>query len=248
MRKTRLSAVVVLGVAAVMTPLAALAGPASAATAATNPNTPETVASGINVAQLPGAAVFGTTPASTPETVSFILKERNVSSLQAQVEQGVRNYLSVSQFASTYGQTQANIAALTSYLAHFGITTDVYADNVDISTTGTAGQYDQALSVTQKQYDVPAQPGRGGLNGIPAQNNVHGNASSPLLPYRLAHFVLAILGLTNYGPYASQAVHVNAGVKPSTGSSSTCPSYTPPGTPVITDNYACNLPSNFASN
>ena len=247
MRKTRLSAAVVLGVAAVMTPLAALAGPASAATAATNPNTPETVASGINVAQLPGAAVFGTTPASTPETVSFILRERNVGSLQAQVEQGVRNYLSVSQFASTYGQTQANISALTSYLAHFGITTDVYADNVDISTTGTAGEYDQALSVTQKQYDVPAQAGRGGLGPIRAQD-VHGIAQSPLLPYRLAHFVLAILGLTNYGPYASQAVHVNAGVKPSTGSSGTCPSYTPPGMPVITDNYSCNLPSNFASN
>ena len=247
MRKTRLSAVVVLGVAAVMTPLAALAGPASAASAATNPNTPETVASGINVAHLPGAAAFGTTPASTPETVSFVLREQNVGSLEAQVEQGVRNYLSVSQFASTYGQTSANIAALTSYLAHYGITTTVYADNVDVSATGTAGDFDAALSVTQNQYHVPALPGAGGLNGIPAQN-VHGNAQSPLLPYRLAHFVLAILGLTNYGPYASQAVHMNAGLAPQTGSSSSCPSYTPPGQPVVAGNYACNLPSNFAAN
>ena len=248
MRKTRLSAVVVLGVAAVMTPLAALAGPASAATSATNPNAPEKVASGMSPAQLPGASVFGTTPASTPETVSFILREQNVGSLEAQVEQGVKNYLSVSQFASTYGQTPANISALTSYLAGFGITTDVYADGVDVSTTGTAGEYDQALSVTQKQYDVPGQPGRGGLKGIPAQDNVHGNVNSPLLPYRLAHFVLAILGLTNYGPYASQAVHINAGLRPQTGSSSSCPIYAPAGQPVVTDNYACNLPSNFAAN
>ena len=123
MRKTRLSAAVVLGVAAVMTPLAALAGPASAATSAPNPNTPEQVASGINVAHLPGATVFGTTPADTPETVSFILQERNYSILQANVINGVRNYLSVSQFASAYGQTPANIAALTSYLAGFGIKT-----------------------------------------------------------------------------------------------------------------------------
>ncbi len=224
-----------------MTPLAALAGPASAATAATNPNTPETVASGINVTHLPGAAAFGSTPASTPETVSFVLREQNVGSLEAQVEQGVRNYLSVSQFASTYGQTSANIAALTSYLAHYGITTTVYANNVDVSATGTAGDFDAALSVTQNQYHVPALPGAGGLNGIPAQN-VHGNAQSPLLPYRLAHFVLAILGLTNYSPYASHAVRVNTNlVKPQSDSSNYCLKLV--GLPD-----ACNLPSNFAAN
>ena len=214
MRKTRLSTAVVLGVAAVMTPLAALAGPASAATSSTNPNTPEQVASGINVAHLPGATVFGTTPADTPETVSFILQERNYSLLQANVINGVTKYLSVSQFASTYGQTPANIAALTSYLAGFGIKTDVYADNVDVSATGTAGEFDAALSVTQNQYHVPAIRGAGGLAGLPAQT-VHGTAQAPLLPYRLSNFVLAILGLTNYGPYASNTEHVNTSlVKP----------------------------------
>ena len=241
MRKTRLSAAVVLGVAAVMTPLAALAGPASAATSATNPNTPETVASGINVAHLPGATVFGTTPANTPETVSFILQERNIGSLKANVIKGVTKYLSVSQFASAYGQTPANIAALTSYLARFGIKTTVYADNVDVSATGTAGEFDAALSVTQNQYHVPAIPGTGGLTGIPAQT-VHGNAQSPLLPYRLSNFVLAILGLTNYAPYASNTAHVNTSVvKPQQGNSNSCIALT--GLP-----NACNLPSNFAAN
>ena len=166
------------------------------------------------------------------------------------MESGVTSYLSVSQFASTYGQTHANISALTSYLAEFGITSDVYADDVDISTTGTAGEYDQALSVTQKQYDVPAQPGRGGLAGVRAQDNVHGNVQAPLLPYRLAKFVLAIFGLANYSPYASHAVRGNAELA-ATGSSSTCLFLAPPGTPgtpVISDNYACNLPQNFAAN
>jgi kumamolisin len=240
MRKTRLSAAVVLGVAAVMTPLAALAGPASAATA-TNPNTPETVASGINVAHLPGAAVFGTTPASTPETVSFILQERNIGILRANVTNGITKYLSVSQFAGTYGQTPANIAALTGYLAGFGIKTTVYADNVDVSATGTAGEFDAALSVTQNQYHVPAIPGTGGLSGIPAQT-VHGIAQSPLLPYRLSNFVLAILGLTNYAPYASNSIHVNHSyAKPQALSSSACLKLT--GLPK-----ACNLPSDFAAN
>ncbi len=239
MRKTRLSAAVVLGVAAVMTPLAALAGPASAATSTPNPNTPEKVASGITASQLPGATVFGTTPADTPETVSFILQERNINLLRANVINGVRNYLSVSQFASTYGQTPANIAALTSYLAHYGITTDVYADNVDVVATGTAGEFDAALSVTQNQYHVPAIAGTGGLSGLPAQN-VHGTAQSPLLPYRLSNFVLAILGLTNYGAFADHvATPTTKLLKPQSGSSSYCLATF--GLP-----NGCHLPSDFA--
>jgi kumamolisin len=242
-RKARLLAGIVLGVAAIIGPLAA-SGPASAS--GPGPNTPEQVASGINVATLPGVTVFPGVPADTPETVSFILREQNLPFLEAQVQRGVKSYLSVSQFAAEYGQSQANISALTSYLASFGISTDVYADHVDVATTGTAGEYNKALSVTQNWYQVPQQPGRGGYGSIPAQR-VHGNAQSPLLPYRLAKFVLAILGLTNYGPYGSQALHLDAGLA-TTGSSSTCPSYTPPGTPVISDNYACNLPQNFATN
>jgi kumamolisin len=239
MRKARLSAGLVLGVAAIMAPLATLAVPASASTP--NPNTKEPVPSGISVAALPGTTVFGNTPADTPETVSFILKERELNILETDAEQGFRNYLSVSQFAGFFGQSTANISALTSYLAGYGIETDVYADNVDVSATGTAGDFDAALAVTQKQYHVPALAAHDGLNAIPAQN-VHGIATSPLLPYRLSNFVLTILGLTNYGPYASQAVHVNPhNVKPQAGSSDACVALT--GLP-----NACNLPSNFAAN
>jgi len=245
-------------VTATVVPLAALAGPASAASPSTNtqgapasaaspgPNTPEQVASGVNVASLPGVTVYPGVPPSTPESVSFVLREQNLSQLESQVESGVQNYLSVGQFASIYGQSQANISALTSYLASFGITSDVYPDDVDVATTGTAGEYDQALSVTQNWYQVPRQPGVNGYRPIPAQR-VYGNAQAPLLPYRLANFVLAILGLTNYGPFGSHAIHVNAGLATS-GSSGTCPSYTPPGLPVISDNDACNLPQNYAAN
>ena len=223
-----------------MTPLA-MAGPASAAASSPGPNTPEKVASGINVAALPGATVFGNTPADTPETVSFVLRERNINALKASVTLGVRNYLSVSQFASIYGQSKANISALTSYLAHFGITTDVYADNVDVVATGTAGEFDSALSVTQKQYDVPAQPGRGGLSGIPAQNNIHGNVQAPLLPYRLSNFVLAVLGLSNYGPYANHATKpLTSLLKPQAGSSNYCLA-------TFGLSNGCHLPSDFAS-
>ena len=224
-----------------MTPLAAFASSASAATSGPGPNTKESVASGINVASLPGATVFGDTPASTPETVSFVLRERNVALLKFSVERGVRNYLSVGQFARTYGQTQANISALTGYLAGFGIKTNVYADNVDVVATGTAGEFDSALSVTQKQYDVPQLPGSNGLNAIRAQNNVHANTKSPLLPYRLSNFVLAILGLSNYGPFADHVAKPTTKLlKPQADSSNSCLATF--GLP-----NGCHLPSDFAS-
>jgi subtilase family serine protease len=238
MRKTRLSVAVSLGVATVMTPLALLSSPASAATP--SPNAPQQVASGINAATLPGVTVFGDTPPSTPEAVSFILKEQNVGALEFAVERGINHYLSVSQFASVFGQSKSNVSALTSYLAHFGIKTTVYADRVDIATTGTAGEYDAALDVTQKQYHVPAIPGSNGQSGIPAQT-VHGNAQQPLLPYRLSHFVLAILGLTNYGPYADNATKPTSSLlKPQAGSSNSCLAAF--GLP-----NGCHLPSFFTS-
>ena len=111
-----------------------------------------------------------------------------------------------------------------------------------MSATGTAGEFDAALSVTQNQYHVPAIPGAGGLAGIPAQT-VHGTAQSPLLPYRLSNFVLAILGLTNYAPYADNTVHVEhqRGSSRRRAARTSCLALT--GLP-----NACNLPSNFAAN
>jgi subtilase family serine protease len=62
-----------------------------------------------------------------------------------------------------------------------------------------------------------------------------------MLPRDIARNVLAILGLTNYGPFSSQAVHVNKSVaKPQTGSSNSCIALTGLA-------GACNLPSDFAA-
>jgi subtilase family serine protease len=197
------------------------------------------VQQGTDVAALPGATVFGNTPPSTPETVSFILRERNLRQLKAVVEHGARNFLSVRQFAGRYGQTRASIGQLTAYLARFGISTEVYADRVDVVATGTAGQFDKALSVRQKQFHVPAMS-RHGFAPVPAQT-VHGTSQSPTLPRHIARTVLAILGLTNYGPFSSQAVHVNKTVvKPKAGSSNSCIALTGLAS-------ACHLPSDFAA-
>jgi kumamolisin len=199
------------------------------------------VTPGINAAAVPGAVPFGSTPASTPETVSFIFRAQNLQQLEAAVTGGITNYLSVRQFASEYGANPAVISALRSYLAQFGITTTVYADNLDVVAQGTAGEFDKALSVTQQQYHAPAVLGRGGRMRLPAQT-FHGTAQWPQLPGYIANNLLAILGLTNYSPFGSQMVHVDTSVlKPQSGSSSYCLALV--GLP-----NACNLPSNFAAN
>jgi kumamolisin len=210
--------------------LAAAASTASAATAqaASASNNPQQVPAGILAPEMPGASAFGSTPASTPEQVSFILKERNVSALESAVTGGLKNFDSVGHFAAKYGQTSDVVSALTSYLASFGITTSVYPGNVDVSASGTAGEFNKALSMTQKNYHVPAQPGLGG-HKIKAQS-VYSATGAPDLPSNLARYVLAILGLTNYSPFSTNLVHGNAATETTSPSSSTgdqAPNYLP---------------------
>jgi hypothetical protein len=140
------------------------------------------VSSGFSPVDIPGIQLFGNTPSNTQVTVSFILQEQNIQSLESQVESGIPSsqYLSVSQFAAEYGQPASNIHALTSYLAGYGIQTDVYADDVDVVATGTVAQFDSALTVTEKNATVPAQRGRGGFGSV-RQQNIYTNTQPPLL-------------------------------------------------------------------
>lgn len=238
MRRAHLLGTIVAAAITIVVSLDAAAGPAEAS--GPGPNTLVPVPPGISAAALPGARPFGNTPPDTPETVSFILRERNLRQLEAAAEYGGRRFVSVRQFARRYGQSPFNVVQLRIYLARYGISTRAYADHVVVVATGTAGQFDRALSVRQHQYHVPGRPGRSGMMPIPAQT-VHGTGQSPMLPYRIARYVLAILGLTNYGPYASQAVHVDTKVvNAQPGSSNKCLELT--GLPK-----ACNLPANFAA-
>src|SRR6202050_1672919 len=236
-RRARLTAGILLGVGPVVAPLAGAAG---AAASSPGPNRQTQVLPGINAPALPGATVFGNTPASTQVTVSFVLKEQNIGSLEDQVETGIQpsRFLSVSQFAAKYGQPASNINALTSYLAGFGITTSVYSDDVNVVASGTAGEFNKALTITEENVQVPQQKGYGGPRPIRAQN-VYSPKQAPLLPYRLASFVTAILGLSNYGPFVSDTAKPSSYSKPQQGSSNACVAEF--GLP-----NGCHLPSDFA--
>ena len=231
--RSRLVTGVCLGVAAIVGPLASVSGAATPVGSGLVP-----VGHGIEADALPGATSFGTTPPDTPEAVSFILQARDGAQLKATVDQGVHTFLSVGQFAHSYGQSPSTVYGLEVYLSRFGIKTASYADGLDVSATGTAGQFDQALEVTQLEYHVPARAGEAGEGSIPAQT-VHGPAQTPQLPASIASSVLAVFGLTNYSPFTSHAVHVAAAASAAQpASSNSCVQLT--GT---ADD--CNLPTNF---
>ena len=227
--RLRLSAGLAAGAVIAAIPVAAASASASTGTGGTA-LTP--VQAGITAKSLPHATEEGTTAGSTPETVSFVLKARDVSSLENAVTGGrfnYRNYLSVRQFADQYGQA-ATARALAGYLARYGIKTSVYADDLDVAASGTAAEFNSALDVTQHQYKVPEVRGNDGAGDIRAQT-VHAVDGAPALPASIARHVLAVLGLTNYSAFSTDLTHTRAKVSVS----------------AAQQNAASNLPSNFAA-
>lgn len=224
---SRLRARLAVGVLAVAAPLAATAGTAQASSS-------QKVPTGFLASAVPGASVFGKTNPNTPEQVSFILKERDISQLESAVTGGLAGFDSVGEFGAKYGQTPGVVSALTGYLASFGITTSVYPGNVDVSASGTAKEFDAALSATTDDYHVPARRGPDG-HQIPAQT-VYSATGAPNLPASIAQNVLAILGLTNYAPFSTNTVHGNSAV-----------TVTPASSPSTQDQAPNYLPRDFAS-
>jgi kumamolisin len=173
------------------------------------------IAQGIDPAALKGATIMGTTASNTQETVSFILRGRNMGALASAVEAGDSPDLPAAGFAARYGQNQGTISALEGYLEDFGIgITHTYADGLDVSTIGTVSEYDSALSVQQRQFRIPAIRARDGSGGIRAQT-VHAAAEDPSLPASFGVDVLAVLGLSNYSAFTDDLTHTPGQVRSS---------------------------------
>ena len=174
---------VVLGSAGVL--VVALSAPLPARPTAATPTSSVpagevAVPQGLGPAVLKNASVFGATPPDTPETVSFILRGRNLAHLANAVESSQAPDLSVVQFAGLYGQTASAIAGLENYLIQYGIATTTYPDDLDVVANGTAGEFDSALNVQQQQYNIPAAPAHDGM-GPTAATQVHGTVQEPYL-------------------------------------------------------------------
>jgi len=219
LRSGRLRAVTLLaaGAAGSLVVLSAVV-PAGAASTGTGPvpsGGKVPVAQGLDAAAVGAHRVFPV-KGSTKETVSFVLRLRSATALKSLVEAGMpHGYLSVKTFASEYGQTRAHVAALQKYLKHYGIKSTVYGDRLDVSATGRAHEWNEALSVTQSEYKVAAIPARGDQPARPAVT-FHGTTDKPLLPKSIASFVYSILGLTTYPVASSDAVRTPTPEKRST--------------------------------
>ena len=224
---------------------AASAAPAASAASSPGPDPLVNVQGALSALGLPGATGLGSTPGDTQETVTFVLRERNIGQLRSEVTHGMKRFLSVPEFASAYGQSPAVISGLEDYLARFGIRTSAYGDNIDVVAHGTASQFNRALSVSQRQYRVPELRGSAGVSSVPAQT-VHAVSGAPKLPASIARNVLAVLGLTNYSTFASQAAHIDSALvrrekaKAALLDPNSCQALT--GVP-----NGCHLPSDFAS-
>lgn len=80
------------------------------------------------------------------------------------------------------------------YFERYGISAQVYPDNLDITLNGTAGQFNQAFNIQLENMVYHGQ-------------HFHGSPKAPTMPSSMAGPILAVLGLTNYAPFSSTAVH-----------------------------------------
>ncbi len=157
-----------------------------------------------------GAVVANATPVSQTSsaqlmTVSFILKANNLTMLENQVSAGWKGpYLKVPQFAQMYGQSVAYIDMLKHYLGTYGIHSHAYPDKLVVVAEGTALQFDHALSVLLDNFNLKTPSAT--LTGRPTTKTYYGTKTNPMLPSNLAANILAVLGLTNYQPFVSQAL------------------------------------------
>jgi subtilase family serine protease len=169
------------------------------------------VSQGVGAQVLSGYTPFGNTDPSTPETVSIILRANNLTQLEAKVSAGMPGgFLTGGQFAQQYGQSPAVINAIETYLGKFGITSTAMANGLDIQTTGTAGEYNQAFQIVQQNFKATAPKPHGGTKSM----IVHGTLNDPKLPSLWGPDILAILGLSNYPTQQSNMAGLADGVKP----------------------------------
>ncbi len=151
------------------------------------------------------------TPADMPALPTFIQDTVTPGNLYFHA------YLTPRQFVATYDPSPTAVAALSAYLASYGITTTVtYANRLE--ATGSVGQVEQALSVAINAYQF------GG-------HSYFANQQSPSLPtaytydgvsYDLATMVSGVSGLLTYN--ALHTMTVNRSQLPAVSGATPCSS------------------------
>jgi len=164
------------------------------------------LAQGMGPAVTQNATVFGNTPSNTPVTVGIILKTNNTNQLAQYIRatttpgnRDFRKFLNTAQFTQRYGQDPSTVNEIVQYFKGYGIGATVLANNLDITLTGTAGQFNQAFNVKLQDMRYHGK-------------KFHGTKKPPTAPSNVGKNILAVLGLSNYSPFASNAQQVPASV------------------------------------
>jgi subtilase family serine protease len=175
---------------------------ATASAASSNGATPTVSVAQSSTGPLSAGTQLGATAASTPIQISIVLRARNLAALDTKVANGWTGpYLTTQQFAAQYGQSPYVIASLQAYFKGYGIKTNALADGLDIQASGTAAQINKALGVSLKDFRVKAPAATGGTK----YETVHGSLTNPQVPTQFGSPILAILGLSSYSPFVSNA-------------------------------------------
>ena len=176
--------------------LAALAGcalaaaPAAAAAAAASP---QVVRVGATPALPQGAQVIGAVPASKQLQLTVALESQDPSGLESLATSIstpgsplYHQYLTVAQFAQSFGATPAQIATVQSALRAQGVSVgNPMANDLTLPVTGSAAQVEKAFSVSLSQVELPS--GR----------TAYANAQAPSIPANAAQYVQGVIGLDN---------------------------------------------------
>jgi subtilase family serine protease len=153
-----------------------------------------------------GARALGAVPSTTALQLTVALRPQDPSSLQA-FATGVstpgsalfRHYVTVSEFASRFGATDQQVAAVESSLRSDGLTVgSVLPNHLTISVSGTAAQVEKAFSVSLSQVKLAS--GR----------TAYANAQAPALPSTISSYVEGVVGLDSLGTYTAQGVSGHA--------------------------------------
>lgn len=149
----------------------------------------------------------GATASSTLITTAIILNVTNLPALQQFVAATTtpgggefHRFLSLEQFRERFAPSNQSVQQFVQYLESYGITVDkVYADNLDITATGTAAQFNAAFATQLRNYSSNGQ-------------TFHRPASKFVLPGGFAQLVLAVPGLDNQpGEFHPKIVRLGAG-------------------------------------
>ncbi|HET7658005.1 MAG TPA: protease pro-enzyme activation domain-containing protein, partial [Bacillales bacterium] len=146
---------------------------------------------GTGSAVLDQASYFGDLDPSTQLNVDIVMRVQHKGALKRYIKETAtagskhyRDYLTVSEFTQRFAPSDNEIQTVTDYLKQYGISSSVYPDNLIITAHGTVAEFNKAFSIDLKKAT---------LNG----KNFHASKRDPKAPFRVAHNILTILGLSD---------------------------------------------------